>query len=89
MHMKKRIYLCGVSFFLLCIFGIMFAQQRNAWLLIEENAMSLTVKADNKPMVIEAWFSEEQEIFYFFCPSFMVEEKISIDTGKWGNKKRI
>lgn len=79
MHMKKRIYLCGVSFFLLCIFGIMFAQQRNAWLLIEENAMSLTVKADNKPMVIEAWFSEEQEIFYFFCPSFMVEEKISIE----------
>lgn len=77
--MKKRVYLCSLFLLLLCVLGIVLTKQNKSRLIIEENTMCLELKADNRLITIKAWFIEEQETYYFFCPSFMQEDGIVID----------
>lgn len=77
--MKKRFYIFSLLI-LICItthIGIVFSKDK-AILKYENNSLLLEMSFSNSSTTIYPWFDENEEVYYFFLPSYMKDFPIRL-----------
>ncbi len=80
--MKKRAELIGLSvLLLLCVYLVMKYDSRDVQLAVygEGGSLCMTVMAGDMEQKLYPWYDEEEDLYYFFLPSFVNDSEIFFD----------
>ena len=75
--MKKKISLAiVVGILIIVLFVIISEQGKTTWLQMDDYGIYISLRSDNRNVLLRPWFDENNDLYYFFLPAFADERNI-------------
>lgn len=77
--MKKKIWLVSAMAVLLLLWGMFVLEQsRMIQFAIDGDSFFISIMANNKETKISPWYDDTEDVYYFFLPSCVQNEKFTL-----------